>query len=280
MFDRFKYLFKNLITLVSDLSLPLVFGSVITYSFFAKIHNQIPDKNHLFLLGSAVFVIYLFDHLRECVSSKPSDSNQSFYLLYKTRWIWIVIGILLIFTSIYVLYLSFYTLKWQPIFIILVLTKIYFFIERIRFFSFLNKIKEALIAFVLTMTLGFLPAWSSNEIHYSYMLLLFLLSFQSINIFSWVDYESDVALNKQTLATKFGLHFVVWTNDIFSLISFAIIGDTWSEEGFSVALLVFILMQLSVLVLRFMCEFNKPKRVYRFWADMVFVLPLVYFLLT
>jgi len=277
---RLKSLFKNILTLFSDLSLPLVIGSVCTYSFIAKIHGQTSDPLHLFLLGSAVFTIYLLDHLSDSSKSKPSEHSQPFYLLYRFRKLWLGLVFLLVIVSTWAFIKSLHTLAWQPILYVLGGTLLYFLIERLPLFSFLSKVKEVIIALVLTLALGLLPAWDSAEIDYSFLLLLFLLSFQSINIFSWVDYENDLANGKKTLATEMGLPFVVWANDIFALITLAIIGDTWSEQGFSATLLVFILMELSLISLRLLCEFREPKRVYRFWADMVFVLPVVYFLLT
>jgi hypothetical protein len=264
---------------ISDLSLPIVAGGAISFTFFAKLH-QVEFYYPIVLICSiGIFAIYLYDHFSDLKSVGHVAYGEPFWILYRFKKFWfaltavsIIIASILFFTQLRRVYI-------MPGCAVAILVLGYYLFRKFAAKKWQGKLKELWISLVATMALGGITAWiSSAEIQWLLLLSLFVICFQNMLLFSWIDYEQDMKNNNPTLAIDSGIPFVVWLLDICALINFALLADLWYSDGYSLDKPIFMAMQLQLVIVRVLCEYTKPNRIYRFWTDMVFVLPIIYLL--
>jgi 4-hydroxybenzoate polyprenyltransferase len=246
----------------------LKFFDVISYNGFKSI--QFPQ---MWICGTLIFTVYLIDHLRDLNVNVRLTSELE--IVRKFKWVLIPISIIGFMISILLVH------KLDDVFITLgiiafVLTVIYFLGLKFLPFRIMGRVKELWVALVISFAIAYIPMASNNTFDMMPILFFFLICFQSTLLFSWIDYQNDKLNQKGTLATQMGLEFVAWFFDILMLVHIALLADTAHSEGLSNLILAMFIMQMMLLAVRIYLEKKGSKPVLRFWADSVFVVPLVF----
>ncbi|MCK9480876.1 MAG: hypothetical protein M0R38_03820 [Bacteroidia bacterium] len=270
---------SNILLALSDLSLPVVFGGAVCFSFFANLHQIEYYYPIIWICCSGIFAIYLYDHLADLKSTSQIEIGAPFWILYRFKKIWIVVSVLSLLIAFYILLTKMRLEYLMPGGIVALLVLGYYLFRKFAPKKIQGQLKELWISLVATMALGGISAWiTTSQIHWILLISFFLICFQNMLLFSWIDFEHDVINQNLTLAVSSGISYLVWILDIVSLVNLAMLADLWHSEGFSFAIVIFLLMQLQLFIIRILCEYKGTKRVYRFWTDMVFVLPLLSFI--
>ncbi|MEP5611822.1 MAG: hypothetical protein ABJP45_06205 [Cyclobacteriaceae bacterium] len=254
--------------LLQHLSIDIVFGAVILLHFFSKIYGTSPSWQTSTLLGCSIWLIYTFDHLRDSRSAKLG--NRERYTFHSRNQKALRIGMMVVFC------LALTTLFFVPRQLILggsilvVFSLVYVLFQTT--FSRLGM-KEAYIAIIYTLGVLLSPIVATQNFDgYSFIVLL-ILSFLNLIIFSWFEFEEDEADSFTSIATQMG------KSNLFKLI-LAI-----SSIGFAIAILSFdrfpmyAAYMLIVLVIFVLLVFNDQwamqKSRYRKIGDAVFLLPIL-----
>lgn len=251
-------------------------GGAICFMFFSKLHHVDFFYPIIWICSIGIFAIYLYDHFSDLSSVGEVRYGEPFWILYKFKKIWFVITAVSLVIASYLFFTKMRVVYLEPGGVVALLVLGYYFFRKLAPKKWQGKFKELWISLVATMALGGIPAWITNtEIHWILLCSFFLLCFQNMLLFSWIDYEADLINNNPTLAVDSGIPFVVWLLDIFALINIALLADLWYSNGYTIAIPVFFAMQIQLITIRVFCEFRYPKRIYRFWTDMIFVIPLI-----
>lgn len=168
------------------LSLDIVIGALILLRFFSSIHYVFPSWSVYFLLGTSVWIIYTVDHLRDAEKAPNSQRGRYQFHLKYHRGLKMAIVIMLLF-AIYAIF--------QTSVLILVsgglvgLLSLFYLVIH----PMLSKwgMKELYVAIIYTTGILLAPFVLSESFSLTYYLLLFLLSFLNLVLFSWFEQEDD-----------------------------------------------------------------------------------------
>lgn len=248
------------------LSLDIVIGALILLRFFSSIHYVFPSWSVYFLLGSSVWIIYTVDHLRD--AEKAPNSSRARYQFHLKFHKSLKTGIVtLLIVSIYAIF--------ETSVLILVsggllglLSLFYLVIHPI-----LSRwgMKELYVAIIYTSGILLAPFVLSETFSLTHYLLLFLLSFLNLVLFSWFEQEDDRKDAFSSIAT-------VLSERQIEMLVLALI---------SVGLTLSILAPYSNVMLFFMIAFSvyafmllnhtwvRKNELFRMMGDGVFFLPIL-----
>jgi len=254
--------------LLQHLSIDIVFGAVILLHFFCEIYDVSVAWPAYVLLGSSIWLIYTFDHLRDSKLAKVGSRER--YMFHSRNQKVLQIGMIV------VLCLALLCLFFVPIRLIVggsILAA--FCLLYVVCQSVLSRwgMKEAYIAIIYTMGVLLSPIFATLHFDvYSFFVLL-IVTFLNLIIFSWFEFEEDRADSFTSIATQLG------KAKLFKLIL------TVSSVGFAVGILsagryptyaAFLALVLLIFVLLvFNYEWAKQKSRYRTIGDAVFLLPIL-----
>jgi hypothetical protein len=269
---------NNFLLGIHSVGIIVAVGGVVCLNYFAEIQNDgfnIISLTEMWICGSLIFSVYLFDHLRDLKNKKKFIDELEIVNSFK----WILIAIAIIGIVVSIIHLP----KLSERFIILgvisfVLTLIYFFGIKFLPVFVMGKLKEFWVAMVVTYSIVGIPSLMANDADYMLILFFFIICFQNMLLFSWIDLKKDLINHNPTLATQMGLDFVAWFFDILMLIHLAFLADMAYANGISLAIGLFFFMQLILFAIRVYLEKKGTNPVLRFWTDSVFLVPAVFFI--
>lgn len=178
------------------LSIDVAIGAISLLHFFSV--EKIEWSVYI-LLGLAIWIIYTVDHLKD--ARKASDSNRKRYQYHHKNAVWlktlVAVGLIIAFTLC----------LFVPVQIVLggviigFLSGIYILFQaRIAHI----KLKECYIAGVYTSGVLLVPFMQTNLVDFYLFILLFLLAFLNLTLFSWMEIDEDKKDGFSSIATRLG----------------------------------------------------------------------------
>ena len=197
------------------ISADIMLGAIGGLYFAARIFNHEPSFYFYITLASAVWVVYIADHILDGIRKKANSTDYLFH--YKNRKILISAGIILVLVSAY--FALFYLEKELIIFgistfilVLLYLATNYFFRNKQRFFP-----KELLIALIYTWGIFggvILITGNINLVQLLMVINFFLVVMANVLLFSYTDMEQNKKENYTIISTRLGSQkarmFIFW----------------------------------------------------------------------
>ncbi len=248
------------------LSLDIVTGAVILLRFFCIQLNVHVSWRVYILLGITVWLIYTLDHIRD--AEKAPQSKRARYVFHrKHKKILVIIS-----TGLGVFIIPF--IFFIPVEILLgglflgLLLLIYLLIQD-KLASIFSK--ELYVALVYSLGILMVPTVIKKEFRFDMGLLLMLLSFANLILFSWFEEHEDSRDGFDSLATRLGkerleklILIVVSTGLAISILTFNEL-HTFFFVGFFIYSLMAVFPQW----------FRGDQR-YRIFGDGIFLWPVVF----
>jgi hypothetical protein len=260
---------------VNILSLDIAAGAVVSALFFSKILSVHILPYGLAALALTVWIIYTTDHLRDAmvIENTASSERHRFHQKY-FRQLLVFLLIAIALDLVLILYARKPVFRWGVNLGSIVF--IYLVVQR-----YLKILKETLIAILYTIGV-LLPSLSVSEVtlsfeHYCLFIEFALVALMNLFIFSWYDYETDLADHQRSFATTAGRD----TTRIFIyLIAIAVLA-LWTYLVFSnfYPAAATIVLSMAILHLTIFRLAKTPLSFgthYRILADAIFVVPLIY----
>lgn len=272
--------YSQFIRFVNTYSIWVALGSYSTYLFFCKIFSSSP--NYVIALGLAlgVWFIYTLDHLLDGIKLKDGAVTIRHRVHFDHR---MYIKRLLIVVALILMALGYWVPAGYYSFIALLaaLTLFHFVInylvpQRVKKLLFL---KEVFIAFVVSIGLATSATMgdgmtNASENTIPFWILLFI-NLGNIILFSYFDREADHRSKTLSIA---GLYSDKTLKRIIYLCLLVSIGlgiwDMFNEKIALSSFSIFLLMQITLLVIAVFSEKFKTNDLYRFWGDFIYVYPL------
>lgn len=260
------------------LSIDIVLGAIGGLYFASRIFSHEPSVFFYITLASAVWVVYIFDHILDGIRTKSNSIEYQFH--YKHRKILIPVGIFLVLISAY--FALFHLEKELIVFglstfilVIIYLVLNFTFRNKNRFFP-----KELLISVIYTWGIFGGVILISGKINMAQLLFIFnyfLVVIANVLLFSYADLNGNKHENYRVISK--GLGAIKAKNLIILVIILSIVisnftgfyFSTWKMES-----LVLILMNLTLLSLILFPSMLQNK-FFGFVADAVFIYPLLFY---
>ncbi|MEO9483292.1 MAG: hypothetical protein ABJG47_07600 [Ekhidna sp.] len=248
------------------LSLDIVIGVVVLLRFFCDQSVISIGWEVYALLGAAVWLIYTADHLRDAeISKNTSRERYMFHQKYRKA---------LTFAFFTVFILAFPLIFFIPVVIFLggltlaTFSLIYLLIQH-RLSIFLSK--ELYVSIIYALGILMVPMLVGQTFEWKSIVLLILLAFVNLVIFSWYEKDEDVRDGFQSIATR--MEYQILEGLIFTSLA---IGLAISVLSFSLVNAYFFIGFITYsLVVLFPVFFKKNNR-YRTVGDGVFLLPILF----
>lgn len=271
---------------VNSFSVWVIVGSAINYMFFCELF-QVPIQVSVVLcLSLSVWIIYTLDHIVDGFKLKANSLSlrHQIHYHYSKPLLFLIVAAALLVLVLVIWFLE-ARVKLFGISIAAVLL-LYFAFNRWLLKS--NKrnlpIKELGIAVVVSLCLAGLAVFQSgrdiNLDVYSLILPFFLINWGNLLLFSYYDYEPDMQANFSSIGNYLSAKslrnldlMLLLANAVLILLAFWMGGHTLKVYG----LLMLMNAQL-ILILLFPKHFSKNES-FRFWGDIIYIYPLLYFLL-
>ncbi|WP_425389999.1 UbiA family prenyltransferase [Ekhidna sp.] len=248
------------------LSIDIVIGVVILLRFFCAQFSVAPGWEVYLLLGGVVWLIYTADHLRDA-ENKIRSSRERYLFHKKHRKSLLVVAVLvLIALSILILFI--------PLVIFLgglalaVFSFAYLMMQH-RLSRFLSK--ELYVAMVYSAGILMVPFLLSQTYRWDIFLLLVLLTFVNLSLFSWYEKEDDIRDKFQSIATE--LNGKQLEKIILLLIS---IGLAIAILSINIVTIYFIAGFVIYTLMLIFSDWFRLKHRCRAIGDGVFLLPILF----
>lgn len=261
---------------VNILSLDIAGGAVISALFFAGIlHVQILPYG-LMALALTVWIIYTADHLRDAKTIKTTASTER-HRFHQRHFN--ILGVFLAVAAgvdlVIILYTRKPVLEWGIY--LGVIVALYLIVQR-----YLKFLKETFIAVLYTLGV-LLPSVSvtNQPLTVSHFLLFTqfaLVALMNLLIFSWYDHDDDLRDQQRSFSTSIGKTAVTKVIFVIAAVDFLIGGFLIVSGFWEPAVVIVIIMCLLHLLVLFLSEQLRVHDRYRYAADAVFFLPLVFVL--
>ena len=264
----------KLIGILRLLSIDIVLGAIGGLYFASRIFYHEPSVYFYITLASAVWVVYIFDHILDGIRTKTDSDEYQFH--YKYRKILAVVCILLILVS--ACFTLFY-LERELIFfgistfilVIIYLILNYFYRDKNKFFP-----KELLISVIYTWGIFGGVILINGAINITQLVLVlayFLVVMANVMFFSYADLDENKNENYTIISA--GLGKAKSRNVILVVIIASVIISHFASFLFSAwkESLILILMNLTLLILILFPSLSRSK-FSGFIADAVFIYPL------
>jgi 1,4-dihydroxy-2-naphthoate octaprenyltransferase len=166
--------------------------------------------------------------------------------------------------------------------ILAALTVFHFIINFFRSNQVRIFLKEPMIAFVVALSITGIP-WKQFDLAWNELMLpfglFFLINLGNLLLFSFCDHEQDLESGNLSLSIKIGKSrsLILAVLSLIVAVSTVILGlvlTPWTYE-----LIMFIPMILLLSGIAAFPEYFSRKGRYRFWGDMVYLMPLFYLLM-
>ena len=259
---------------VNVISLDVVGGAIASALFFAELMHVRILPYGLIALALTVWIIYTADHLRDAKTIKHDASTyrHRFHQQHFKTLMTITIVVIVI-DSIIILFMRKTVFEWGLVLAVIVVG--YLIIQQ-----YLRILKELFVAILYTsgVLLPSLAVTSLEFIPLSVIVQFALIAWINLLLFSWFDYEQDLADGQVSFATLAGKHLTAGFIVILTVIQLVVSVVNWIDNFYRVPTTLFVLMNL-VLVIVFI-GFKKPGRndSFRWLGDAVFFIPGIYLL--
>lgn len=258
--------------LFNILSLDVAFGSVVSAMFLSNVFETEVKFQGFLCLGLTVWLIYSADHLVDAKSivNDASTSRHRFHQDHFKPILFVSIGVFM-----FIILLLFFI--YRAVFVwgacLAVLVMIYFLLQRR-----LGFLKELLGA-ILYCTGVMLPAiaLSGQSVGVLFTLpaiLFFNTALLNLILFSWFDYEKDLAHKHGSLVTTFGGSAAKGSLGILFFIQFALLITSYQGGVPIPTLAVFAGMDLVLLLIYISPGWFSIGDRYRLAGDAVFLIPI------
>jgi hypothetical protein len=258
--------------ILQHLSIDIVFGAVILLHFFSNQLQVSVGWPVYILLGSSIWMIYTIDHLRDSSIAKIALRERYVFHAQNRISLRIALAVVCLASVGCLFYLNTEIIVGG--FFLALLCLVY-----ILFHSLLAKkgLKELYIAIIYTCGVFLAPIIVSQSFNLYAMIMLLLLSFLNLILFSWFEFEEDHSDSFGSLATEVGkgkLEKIIYT--------IAALGLALSFLGLSESFIVsaFFIIGFWVLALLILNpSWSKKGGRYRGIADAIFLIPILFELL-
>ncbi|MBC6399490.1 MAG: hypothetical protein GDA51_00760 [Ekhidna sp.] len=249
------------------LSIDIVLGAVVLLHFFSTYFRVAPSIDIYFVLGASVWLIYTIDHLRDAVKA-PNSTRIRYRFHHKyQRMLQGSVLIVLIAIVCRLYFIDYRILMGGSV--LAFLSGIYLLLQK-RLAGL--ALKELYISLIYTAGILLAPFVLGQIFSFSVFLLLFLLSFSNLMLFSRFEKEEDIRDGFLSIAS------VSESKRLESVILICI------ALGLSIALLsnqdlmtrYFVFAFVIYAILLFRANFLKKRNLYRLIGDGVFLFPVFF----
>lgn len=252
--------------LVQILSIDIVIGAVILLRFFCAHFGVNPGWEVYVLLGGSVWLIYTVDHLRDAI--KEVRSGRDRYLFHKVYRKPLVAGVFLVLGMMTALLFFIPPIILKGGTALASLSLIYLLVQH-RLARFLSK--EFYVALIYTSGILMVPMLLSEVYDWRIFIMLFLLTFINLILFSWFEGKEDTLDGFKSIATELGKKhlekLIIILLSVGLATSFSVLN--FLTLYFTLAFTIYGLMVISP------PWFEKSHR-YRTIGDGVFLLPILF----
>ena len=274
-------LFPQVYRLFNLLSLDISIGAICMAYFISIVLNVQASFVYYILLGQVVWVVYLSDHLYDSRKKEGESYRRKFYKKYATLLLYVLIANVLSITVLFLLNYNIEIIQWSlPACFI---TCIYLLANwRYQFIKKSFYLKELFIAVgytwgVMTIPLSFLQSFN-NQIWLLGSMVLCMALWNVLIIAVFEKKLNDVE-GQTTISQWMTVKQIKFTTTIIYLIFFilAILNFIWYQiptDRFIMWIGIGIYMAIPFIIPGFM----KMNERYNKWAELVFLLPTVYFI--
>lgn len=263
--------------MINILSLDVAAGTMVCASFFARVMNVKILPQGLISLGLTVWIIYTADHLLDARKLKQDASTERHRFHqrhFRSLTLLLIVVTIINLTQIYFLR--------SKVFIdglvLAFLVGIYFLVQqRIPF------LKELLGTLLYTGGVVLIPLSVNDQLSLSNILLILqfgITAWINLLLFSWIDKPRDEKDKHHSFATTFGykmtkgvLLFLFVVIAVLVAIQFVIFSDMKAAGIIS-------LMGTILLLIFWRRDYFEKEDRYRLLGDAIFLLPILYLILT
>jgi 4-hydroxybenzoate polyprenyltransferase len=264
---------------INLLSLDIVAGVVICALFFSRIFQVHIRPQGLITLGLSVWIIYTADHLLDARKIK-GDASTERHRFHQRNFLSLslLLGMGTVLNAILIFFIREPVFFWGLLWIGIVAVYL-IFQKHLRFF------KEVIAALLYTGGV-LLPSLAVshdavNLFSAALIVQFFLIAWFNLILFSWFDEEKDIRDKQHSFVTTVGRDrtrrflFI-----IFFLSGIIFCSQLMYHTRWLIPLCILMTMN-SILLLILLCEqwFRTHDR-FRLWGDAVFLLPVLFLLLT
>ncbi|WP_424962952.1 hypothetical protein [Ekhidna sp.] len=248
------------------LSIDIVIGVVILLRFFCVQFAVTPGWEVYVLLGGVVWLIYTADHLRDAEQSIRSSRERYLFHRDHRKPLVIVAGIVLLVLSILIFFIP--LVIFLGGFALAVFSFIYLLMQH-RLSRFLSK--ELYVALVYSAGILMIPFLLSQTYSWDVFLLMVLLTFVNLSLFSWYEREEDIKDKFQSIATE--LNGKRLEQIMLLLIS---IGLAIAIPSINIITIYFIAGFVIYALMIIFSDWFRLNHRYRAIGDGVFLLPIIF----
>ena len=252
--------------LVQILSIDIVIGVVVLLRFFCAQYGISLRWEVYALLGATVWLIYCVDHLKD--ASKALNSKRDRYVFHKRHKRSLVFFCLIVFAGIIPLLFSIPESIFRGGLVLAFFSLIYLLIQH-KLSTLFSK--ELYVAIVYSLGVLMVPMLEENSFSFTHLLLLTLLAYSNLLMFSWFERVEDRRDGFDSIATKIG------AGKLESLIlTLVAVGLSLSILDFNPIHVYFLTaFGIYTLVMLFKERLGISKA-YRTIGDAVFLLPILF----
>lgn len=280
-----KHLFNLTFTeFINTFSVFVILGVPICYIFFAELFGVQFKWEILVTLGLSVFSIYTIDHVLDGLKWKDKSVTLRHFIHYKYRKGLTVLAAFSIGLALFISYTNFDKTVLNFGYTIAAMVLVYFVLNFVfkEFFRTILFTKEFIIAIVVSACFVGLPVVQSGVHITKGIFYLFggivLLNFSNLISFSYFDYESDKK-GRFSGISKMVPHTVL-KKILFILLIASIAITLYGAKGVQlniVQIVILLVMHIQLLVILLLEAVYLKNERYRFWGDIIYIYPLVYF---
>ncbi|WP_436514840.1 hypothetical protein [Ekhidna sp. To15] len=248
------------------LSLDIVIGVVILLRFFCAQFQVDPGWEVYALLGASVWLIYTADHLRDAESS--GSATRIRYVFHRMHRKTLTVVSILVLIAIAPLVFFIPTVIFIGGLILVVFSFIYLLVQH-RLSGYLSK--EIYVSIVYSIGVLMVPMCLSWIFDLTLFLLLFLLTYVNLVIFSWYEKNEDQQDGFQSIATQMSEKKLERT-----IVLLLATGLSISFLTFSITSVFFIIGFIIYASMLLFPHFFKKNHMFRTIGDGVFLLPILF----
>ncbi|WP_420316875.1 hypothetical protein [Ekhidna sp.] len=248
------------------LSIDIVIGVVILLRFFCAQFGVAPGWEAYALLGGVVWLIYTTDHLRDAENKIRSSRER--YLFHKNHRKSLLVVAVLVLIALCILVLFIPLVIFLGGLALAIFSFVYLMMQH-RLSRFLSK--EIYVALVYSAGILMVPFLLSQTYRWDVFLLLVLLTFVNLSLFSLYEKEDDIRDKFQSIATE--LNGKQLEKIILLLIS---IGLAIAVLSINVITIYFIAGFVIYALMIIFSDWFRLNHRYRAIGDGVFLLPILF----
>ena len=181
------------------LSLDIVIGAVVLLRFFCiQLEVQVSWQTY-FLLGSTIWLIYTLDHIQDAEKAPGSTrARYIFHRKYKFQLVFLAVCLILLMVPV-AFFIPLAVLMGGLILGLLSLIYLIIHAKLSRVFS-----KELYVALIYSLGILMVPMLMAKAFKLETFVLLVLLSFTNLVLFSWFEERDDAIDGFDSIATQMG----------------------------------------------------------------------------